>query len=169
MSEQKIPPVQFGENQSAEQVSKEPASDQDSLSLPTASLPAASENAASGTSNIEPATAEEEIDIEHFAKVKLRVALVETVESVPKSKKLLKLQVNLGPQLGSRQILSGIAQFYTPEALIGKRVVVVSNLKPAKLMGLESHGMLLAGSSDDNSALAIIEPSEHLPLGCIVR
>ena len=112
---------------------------------------------------------EELIDIEYFSKVKLRVALIESVEAVPKSKKLLKLQVNLGEQLGTRQVLSGISQFYTPESLVGKRVIIVANLKPAKLMGLDSQGMLLAGSDDAVSVLAVIEPSEQLPLGCIVR
>ena len=113
--------------------------------------------------------AEELIDIEYFSKVKLRVALVESVEAVPKSKKLLKLQVNLGEQLGTRQVLSGISQFYTPESLVGKRVIIVSNLKPAKLMGLDSQGMLLAGSDDATTVLAVIEPNEQLPLGSIVR
>ena len=112
---------------------------------------------------------EEQIDIDYFSKVKLRVALIESAEAVPKSKKLLKLQVNLGEQLGSRQVLSGISQFYSPESLIGKRVIIVSNLKPAKLMGLESHGMLLAGSDEQTTVLAIVEPSELLPLGSIVR
>jgi methionyl-tRNA synthetase len=59
--------------------------------------------------------------------------------------------------------------FYEPEALIGRRVVVVANLKPATLMGLESRGMLLAGSSDDDSVLAMIEPDASLPLGARVR
>ena len=71
------------------------------------------------------------IDIDHFVKVKLRVAQVVSAEKVEKSKKLLKLQVDLGPELGQRQILSGIAQFYTPEQLIGRRIIVVANLKPA--------------------------------------
>ena len=109
------------------------------------------------------------IDIDLFAKVQLRVAKVLSAEPVPKSKKLLKLQVDLGEKLGTRQILSGISQHYPPETLVGRRIVVVANLKPATLMGLESHGMLLAGSTEDNSMLAILEPSESLPLGSTVR
>jgi len=110
-----------------------------------------------------------QIDIELFAQVALRVAQIESAERIEKSKKLLKLQVNLGPELGSRQILSGIALHYEPEALVGRRIVVVANLKPAKFMGLESHGMLLAGSTSDSSVLALLEPDSRLPLGATVR
>jgi methionyl-tRNA synthetase len=113
------------------------------------------------------AVAEELISIDDFMKVKLRVARIESAEVVPKSTKMLKLQLDLGP-LGKRQILSGIAKFYTPESLIGKHIVVVANLKPAKLMGLESAGMLLAASSDDGSQLCILEPSS-IPPGSVVR
>ena len=108
------------------------------------------------------------IDIDHFAKVKFRVGQVVAAEKVEKSKKLLKLQVDLGPELGQRQILSGISQFYTPEQMVGKKIVVVANLKPAKLMGLESHGMLLAASTPDHSALTIVSPSEEIPIGSAV-
>ena len=74
-----------------------------------------------------PPVAEELISIDDFMKVKLRVARIESAEAVPKSTKMLKLQLDLGP-LGKRQILSGIAKFYTPESLIGKHIVVVANL-----------------------------------------
>lgn len=113
--------------------------------------------------------ASETINIDHFMKVKLRVGQVISAEPVPKSKKLLKLQVSLGEQLGTRQILSGIAQHYSPETITGKRIIVVANLQPAKLMGLESQGMLLAGSNEDDSVLAVLEPDEKLPLGSLVR
>ncbi len=113
-------------------------------------------------------TAAELIDIEQFFKVKFRVGQVVAAERVEKSKKLLKLQVDLGPELGQRQILSGISQFYTPEQMLGKKIVVVANLKPAKMMGLESHGMLLAASTPDHSALTIISPGEEIPLGSAV-
>ena len=106
-----------------------------------------------------PAPADELIDIEHFMKVKLRVARIEAAEAVPKSSKLLKLQLDVGP-LGKRQILSGIAKFYTPETLIGRKIIVVANLKPAKLMGLESEGMLLAASSEDGSSLVLADPGQ---------
>ncbi len=108
------------------------------------------------------------VDIEHFAKVKLRVGRIEAAEAVPKSKKLLKLQVDLGP-LGKRQILSGISQFYAPDVLIGKKIIVVANLKPAMMMGQESQGMLLAGSSADGTILRILEPSADLAEGSEVR
>jgi len=114
-----------------------------------------------------PASVEDLISIEDFMKVKLRVARIEAAEAVPKSTKMLKLQLDLGP-LGKRQILSGIAKFYTPESLIGKHIVVVANLKPAKLMGLESEGMLLAASSDDGSQLMVLEPTS-IPPGSVVR
>lgn len=115
-----------------------------------------------------PAPALDLIDIDYFAKVKLRVGRIEAAEAVPKSKKLLKLQVDLGP-LGKRQVLSGISQFYTPESLIGKKIIVVANLKPAMMMGQESQGMLLAGSSADGSILRILEPSPDLVEGTEVR
>lgn len=112
---------------------------------------------------------QQQIDIDHFAKVDLRVGRIEEAEVLPKSKKLIKLRVNLGPALGSRQVLAGIAQYYTPEVLIGKRIIVVSNLKPATLMGETSQGMLLAAANEDGSALAIVEPAEHIDLGAQVR
>ena len=108
------------------------------------------------------------IDIDLFAKIKLRVARIEAAEALPKSKKLLKLQLDLG-HLGKRQILAGIAQFYTPESLIGRKIVVVANLKPAMLMGNESQGMMLAGSSPDGTKLAFLSPEQDLPEGSEVR
>lgn len=114
-----------------------------------------------------PAPVDDLISIDDFMKIKLRVARIEAAEAVPKSSKMLRLQLDLGP-LGKRQILSGIAKFYTPESLIGKHIVVVANLKPAKLMGLESEGMLLAASSDDGSQLVVLEPTS-IPPGSVVR
>lgn len=108
------------------------------------------------------------INIDYFLKIKLRVARVETAEAVPKSNKLLKLQLDLGP-LGKRIILAGIAKFYSPETLIGRKIVVVANLEPAKLMGHESQGMLLAASAEDGSALVIVDPGQNLPEGSVVR
>ena len=94
------------------------------------------------------------IDIEHFAQVALRVGRVVEAEVVPKSKKLLKLSVDLGEE-AKRQILSGIAEHYTPEELVGKSLVVVANLKPAQFMGLESQGMILA--IDSGERVTVIE------------
>lgn len=112
---------------------------------------------------------ESQIDIEHFKKVQLRVGQVLAAEMVPKSKKLIKLQVDLGAKLGARQILSGIAQFYTPEQLVGKKIIVVANLKKAMLMGLESHGMLLAASDETGTKLSIVDPGAEMELGSEVR
>ena len=86
------------------------------------------------------------VSIEDFMKVELRTAKVLAAERVPKSNKLLKLQVDAGVEL--RTLVAGIADAYEPEALVGKTVVIVFNLKPAKLMGIESNGMVLAASPD---------------------
>jgi len=97
------------------------------------------------------------ITIDEFAKVELKVAKIYEAEQIEGSKKLLKIQVDLGDE--KRQIVSGIAQFYTPEELIGKSVVVVTNLKPAKLFGVESNGMILA-AGDDASLLTSLRNVE---------
>lgn len=110
----------------------------------------------------------DEIDIETFAKIKFRVATIEKVEAVPKSKKLYQMQLDMG-ELGKRQIVSGIALHYTPEQLVGKQIVVVANLKPAKLMGVESHGMLLAASTEGDEVLAILSPDKQIDPGSRVR
>ena len=90
---------------------------------------------------------EAEIGIDAFAAVELRVAEILACEPVPKAKKLLKLQVDLGYE--KRQVVSGIAKFYTPDQLIGKKVCLVTNLKPAKLCGVDSYGMILASGEED--------------------
>ncbi len=95
------------------------------------------------------------IDIESFSKVELRVALVEGAERVEKSKKLIKLQLDLG-EIGKRQVVAGIAHHYSPEELVGLKVIVVANLKPAKLMGIESHGMILAAKANDTLTLLTV-------------
>jgi methionyl-tRNA synthetase len=87
-------------------------------------------------------------------------------EAVPKSEKLLKLQVEIGSE--QRQIVAGIAKHYKPEELVGKSVVVVYNLQPAKLMGQESKGMVLA-ASDDEGKLLIVSPAGEIKSGSVVR
>jgi methionyl-tRNA synthetase len=82
---------------------------------------------------------------EDFLKVDIRVGFIESAERVPKSDKLLKLQVDFG-ELGKRQILAGIGKSYAPEVVIGRRAAFVVNLAPRKMMGLESHGMILAAA-----------------------
>lgn len=108
------------------------------------------------------------ISIEDFMKVDLRVGKILSCERIPKSKKLLKMEVDLGFE--QRQILAGMAPYYLPEEMLGRRVVVVANLKPAKLMGIESQGMLLAASPEGEGAVpALITLPEGLPLGSKVR
>jgi methionyl-tRNA synthetase len=115
------------------------------------------------------AVAEDRISIDYFSKIKLRVAQILTAEPVPKSKKLLRLEVDAGPVVGKRQILAGVAQHYAPETLIGRKIVIIANLEPAKLMGLESQGMLLASSNDDGSGLVIVNPGDSAVPGSTVR
>ena len=103
--------------------------------------------AAAAEAPVEEPEHEEEIGIDSFAKVELRVAQILACEPVPKAKKLLKLQVDLGYE--KRQVVSGIAKFYTPDQLIGKKVCLVTNLKPCKLCGVDSFGMILASGEED--------------------
>ena len=103
-----------------------------------------------------PRRAKERVTIDDFKKIDLRVAKVVACEKVPKSEKLLKLQVEVGTE--QRQIVAGIAQHYAPEDLVGKSVVVVFNLQPAKLMGQESQGMLLAASDASGKLVVISRP-----------
>ncbi|MBQ7937594.1 MAG: methionine--tRNA ligase [Oscillospiraceae bacterium] len=103
-----------------------------------------------------------EITIDDFTKVELRVAKILECEKVPKAKKLYKIQLDDG--MGGRQIVSGIAQHYTPDELIGKKIVVVANLKPAKLCGVESCGMLLAGDREDGS-VCVTFIDDSVPVG----
>lgn len=89
----------------------------------------------------------EYIDIDTFKRVDLRVGLVKQAEKVPGSEKLIRLVVDLG-ELGNRQIIAGLAKWYKPEDFVGKYIVVVANMKPRKMMGYESQGMLLATDTD---------------------
>ena len=99
-----------------------------------------------------PTSAPAQITIEDFMKIQLRTAKVLSAERVPKSEKLLKLQVSLGTE--QRQIVAGIGKRYEPDSLIGKTIVIVANLKPAKLMGIESQGMVLAAGDSEVRGLA---------------
>ena len=108
----------------------------------------------------------EEITIEDFEKLDLRVVKVLACEPIKGAKKLLKLKVDLGGE--ERQVVSGIAKYYKPEELVGKYVVLVANLKPVKLRGELSQGMILAASTDDDSLLTLVNPGE-LPTGSVVR
>ncbi len=111
-----------------------------------------------------------QITIDDFAKADLRVALVKSCEKVKKSKKLLCLQLDDGGLLGDggRQVVSGIAPWYAPEDLVGKKVIIVANLAPAKLCGVESQGMILAADTPDGGA-AVVFPDQSLPCGSKIR
>lgn len=106
-----------------------------------------------------------QINIDDFSKVELRVAQVLQAEPVPKTDKLLKLQLDLGYE--KRQVVSGIAKFYKPEELLGKKVVCVTNLKPVVLRGVDSNGMILAASEGDQLTLVTVPNS--MPNGAIVK
>lgn len=108
----------------------------------------------------------DEITIDDFAKIDLRVVEVLEAEKIEKSNKLLKLKVKLGNTV--RQVVSGIAQHYEPKDLIGKKVILVANLKPAKLMGNDSYGMILA-VDDDKGNLKVVEIDNSMPTGSLVK
>jgi len=108
------------------------------------------------------------IGIEDFVKVELRAAQVLTAERVPKADKLLKLTVDLG-EAQPRQILAGIAQYYEPEKLVGRKIVVVANLQPRKMRGLESNGMLLAASVGDEGRPVLATFTEDVPNGARLK
>ncbi len=108
----------------------------------------------------------EEITIDDFAKVQLVVAEVIECEKVPKADKLLKLTAKIGGEI--RTVVSGIAKAYSPEEMVGKKVVLVFNLKKAKLRGIESDGMILC-AEDENGELSLVSPEKAFPSGCEVR
>jgi len=105
------------------------------------------------------------ISIEQFFETELKVATITGAEPIPNSNKLLKLIVDLGNE--SRVLVAGIARQYSPEDLVGKQVVVVTNLEPAMLMGVESQGMVLAGSVE--GAPVLLHPGERVPSGTPVK
>jgi methionyl-tRNA synthetase len=123
--------------------------------------PASGPYAASAAASAAPDT--QQIAIDDFVKIDLRVAQVVVAERIPKADKLLRLEVDLGYE--KRQILSGIAEWYTPEELIGRRIVVIANLAPRKMRGLESHGMLLAASNGEDGKPILATFAEDIALG----
>jgi len=112
-----------------------------------------------------PPVEEPRISIDEFAKVKMCVAQILEAERVEGSRKLVKLKVDIGEE--TRQIVAGIAEAYDPPALLGMKIILVANLKPAKLMGLESNGMLLAASKDGKPVLATF--AEDVPNGAMLK
>lgn len=107
------------------------------------------------------------ISFEDFARLDLRVGTITTAEVVPDSAKLVKLEVELGIELGKRQIIAGIQKAYSPENLVGKQIVIVANLESRKLAGLESQGMLLAAQAEDGSPI-LLQPDKSAPAGSVV-
>jgi methionyl-tRNA synthetase len=128
---------------------------------PHSEAPASEGFAASAAGSAAPDTPQ--IAIDDFVKIDLRVAQIVVAERIPKADKLLRLEVDLGYE--KRQILSGIAEWYTPEELIGRRIVVIANLAPRKMRGLESHGMLLAASHGENGKPVLATFGEEIALG----
>jgi methionyl-tRNA synthetase len=117
--------------------------------------------------NLEDAEAEETptISIDDFGKLELRVAVVISAERVPKADRLLHVRVSLGNE--ERSVLAGVAEFYEPEALVGRRVVMLTNLAPRKMRGLMSEGMLLAAEADGK--VSLLQPDQDLPPGARIR
>ena len=108
---------------------------------------------------------DERITIEDFSKVQMRVGQIMQAEKVEGSRKLVKLMVDLGTEV--RQVVAGIADAYDPASLLNRKVVVVANLKPARLMGVESNGMVVAASVDGKPVLATF--TEDVPNGTLLK
>ena len=132
---------------------------------PEAAAPPAPSPQADGAPAVAPAV-DTRIGIDQFMNVELRVAKVLGAERVPKSKKLMQLRIDAGTE--QRTIVAGIAEAYEPDALVGRLIVIVANLKPAKLMGIESNGMVLASSSEGGNPI-LVSPGEGAEPGMRVR
>jgi methionyl-tRNA synthetase len=133
---------------------------------PAAAAPVAAVAAVSQAAPVSAPAADQHITIDDFSKVELRVAQILVAERIPKADKLLRLEVDLGYE--KRQILAGIAQFYEPEKLVGRKIVIVANLAPRKMRGLESNGMLLAASLPDGAPV-LAGFLEEVPLGARLK
>jgi len=104
------------------------------------------------------------VSFEEFAKLDFRVAKIIDVQPVPGATKLYQLKISLGNE--ERTLAAGIAQHYAPDELLGKRIIIVANLDPRKVRGIESQGMLLAAVSEDESIVSLVAPdNEDVPLG----
>ena len=123
--------------------------------------------AAAGAAAAPAAAAPAKIGIEDFAKVEMRVGQVKSAERVPGADKLLQLQVDIGDEV--RQIVAGIALAYKPEDLVGRKVVVVTNLQPRKLRGVESNGMIVAASSVPDGSPVLAGFLEDVPVGARLK
>jgi methionyl-tRNA synthetase len=132
---------------------------------PTASQPNSAPIPAAAAAPAAPA-ANEKISIDDFSKIELRVGVVKVAERVPKADKLLRLEIDIGTEV--RQVLAGIAEAYAPETLIGRKVVIVANLAPRKLRGMESNGMIVAASLEDGKPV-LAGFLEDVPVGARLK
>src|SRR5207244_10070896 len=135
----------------------EPGQASQTPAQPTPTTPSAAPSPAAT-----PAAADNKITIDDFAKIELRVAQIKVAEKVKGADKLLRLEVDLGTEV--RQIVAGIAEAYAPETLIGRKVVIVANLAPRKLRGLESNGMIVAASPEGGKPV-LCSFLEDVPVG----
>jgi methionyl-tRNA synthetase len=122
-------------------------------------------NSAAGAEKNEARETEPRISIEDFARVQMRVGQILEAEKVEGSRKLLKLKVDIGSEV--RQVVAGISEAYAPEDLLNRKIVLVANLKPARLMGIESNGMIVAASDEGRPVLATFR--EDVPNGSLLR
>jgi methionyl-tRNA synthetase len=113
------------------------------------------------------ATADQRISIDDFAKVDMRVGIVKAAEKVKGADKLLRIEVDIGSEV--RQVVAGIALAYEPEKLIGRKVVIVANLQPRKLRGLESNGMIVAASVGEQGSPVLAGFLEDVPIGARLK
>jgi methionine--tRNA ligase beta chain len=109
------------------------------------------------------------INYEQFSKVDLRVGIIKKAEDVEGADKLLKLEIDLGKEIGKRVIVAGIKKYYKKDELVGKQIVVVVNLEPRKMKGLESNGMLLAAINNNESKIILLSPEKKIENGARVR
>jgi methionyl-tRNA synthetase len=137
--------------------SKEPAAQSPATQAPVSARPAAPTPAATDGGKI---------TIDDFAKIELRVGVVKVAERVPKADKLLRLEIDIGTEV--RQVLAGIAEAYAPETLVGRKVVIVANLAPRKLRGLESNGMIVAASLEGGKPV-LASFLEDVPVGARLK
>jgi methionyl-tRNA synthetase len=105
------------------------------------------------------------VTFDDFKKIDLRVAEIKTCEDIPGADKLYKLTIDVGEE---RTIVAGIKQHYTKEELVGKKIVVITNLEPRTIRGIISHGMLLAASSPDQTSVVLVGPDRNIPSGSTV-
>src|SRR5205823_6141839 len=134
---------------------------------PSDGAPAPTAMPSSGQAATPGPAAGQKITIDDFLKVELRVAQVKVAERVKGADKLLRLEVDLGTEV--RQILAGIAKGYVPESLVGRKIVIVANLQPRKLRGLESNGMLLAASVGEEGTPVLASFLEDVPVGAKLK